>query len=186
MSKIVMKTPSIVYYYPWPIVLVSCVDESGKPNIITIGASSVCSAHPPTVGIAVGVRQYSLGLINATQDFGVNLPRSDQLWQADYCGCVSGRTMNKFEAAKFTPQQATKITSPLIRECPVSMECKLIHTLHLGDHDWLVGEVVAVHVDEEILDERGHLDNTKLNPLLSLHGEYWSAGEKLEDWHYAL
>jgi flavin reductase (DIM6/NTAB) family NADH-FMN oxidoreductase RutF len=186
MPKLLMKTPSIIYYYPWPIVLVSCVDAEGKPNIITIGASSVCSAHPPTVGIAVGTRQYSLGLINATQDFGVNLPRADQLQQTDYCGCVSGRSMNKFEAAKLTPQKSARIASPLIQECPVSMECRLIHTLHLGDHDWLVGEIVAVHVEEAVLDERGHLNFTELNPIFSFHSEYWDVGKKLEDWHFAV
>lgn len=178
--------PDISYFYPFPLVLVSCVDEAGKPNIITIGASSVCSEQPPTVGIAIGVWQYSLGLINATQDFGVNIPTAEQLWQSDYCGSASGRSMNKFEAAGFTPQPAALITSPLIQECPVSMECKLIHTAHLGHHDWLIGEIVAVHADEAVLTSGRRLDHAKTNPLFLFWGEYWSVGEKLADWHYTL
>ena len=185
MAKIRLE-PDISYFYPWPLVLVSCVDEAGKPNIITIGASSVCSAHPPTVGVAIGVRQYSLGLVNATQDFGVNIPTADQLWESDYCGSVSGRSMSKFESAGFTPQESAIIRSPLIEECPVSMECKLIHTAHLGDHDWLIGEIVAVHAGEAVLTSSRRLDRARTNPVFSFWGEYWSVGEKLADWHYAL
>ncbi|MGD2175828.1 MAG: flavin reductase family protein [Candidatus Brocadiaceae bacterium] len=178
--------PDIGHFYPWPLVLVSCVDEAGKPNIITIGASSVCSAHPPTIGVAIGVRQYSLGLISGTQDFGVNIPTAEQLWQSDYCGSVSGRNMEKYEAAGFTPQASALIKSPLIEECPMSMECKLIHTAHLGDHDWLIGEIVAVHADEGVLTSSQRLDCSKTNPVFSFWGEYWSVGERLAGWHYAL
>ena len=69
MAKRLMNNPSSRFFYPWPIVLVSCVDEDGKPNMITIGASSICSSSPPTVGIAVGTGQYSLELITNTADF---------------------------------------------------------------------------------------------------------------------
>ena len=185
MAKITMQSPSSRFFYPWPLSLVSCVDEAGKPNIITIGASSICSSNPPTVGVAIGTMQYSLTLINETRDFGVNLPRQDQLWQADFCGCNSGRSMNKFEAAGFTVQEPTKIKSPLIAECPVSMECKLVETVHLGNHDWVIGEIVAVHCDQSILDENGRFDPTKTDPVLCFWNEYWSIGEKLKSWHYA-
>jgi flavin reductase (DIM6/NTAB) family NADH-FMN oxidoreductase RutF len=185
MAKVQIKTPSSRYFYPWPIVLVSCVDDKGKPNIITIGASSICSSNPPTVGIAVGTAQYSLRLIKRTGDFGVNLPRSDQVWQTDFCGSRSGRDINKFEAVGFTVQQAVAIRSPLIEECPVSMECKLIETVHLGNHDWLIGEIVAVHCDETVLDAAGRFDPAKCNPLFAFWGEYWSVGTKLADWHYS-
>ena len=183
MPKQLMKAPSIRQFYPWAIVLVSCVDEHGKPNIITIGASSICSSDPPSVGIAVGRGQYSLGLITQTGDFGVNIPSADQLQQSDYCGSHSGRTMDKFEAVGFTPAAATLITSPLIDECPVSMECRLTHQVNLGNHDWVTGEIVAVHVADSVLDEDGGLDPASTNPLLSFWGEYWSVGEHLADWH---
>lgn len=184
MSKVKMPSPSSRYFYPWPIVLVSCVDESGKPNIITVGAASICSSNPPTVGVAIGTMQYSLGLIQQSGDFGVNLPRRDQLWQTDFCGSHSGRDMNKFEAVGFTVQQPAVIKSPLIAECPVSMECKVIETVHLGNHDWVIGEIVAVHCDESILDSDGRFDPAKCDPIFSFWTEYWSIGEKIGEWHY--
>jgi flavin reductase (DIM6/NTAB) family NADH-FMN oxidoreductase RutF len=183
MSKQLMPTPTSRYFYPWPVVLVSCVDEDGKPNAITIGASSICSSNPPTVGVAVGVAQYSLGLIERTGDFGVNIPRADQLWATDYCGSHSGRSVNKLQAVGMTAVPSTQIASPLLDECPVSMECRLIHRVNLGNHDWLIGQIVAVHVDESVLDAAGHLDPAKTDPLLSFWGEYWSIGERLDDWH---
>ena len=185
MAKQLIISPTVRHFYPWPIVLVSCVDDQGKPNIITIGASSVCSSGPPTVGIAVGIRQYSRELIRSTGDFGANLPSTDQLHQTDYCGIHSGRNMNKYEAAGLTPMPSTQITSPLIQECPVSFECKLVHEVNLGSHDWLIGEIVAVHVDDAVLDEAGDLDPSKTDPIMSFWGEYWGLGERLEKWHFA-
>jgi len=174
----------IRHFYPWPLVLVSCVDEDGKPNIITIGASSVCSAHPLVIGVAMGTRQYSYELMKATGDFGVNIPDASQLFEADYCGGISGRHTNKFDDLDLTPTPSTKITSPLIEECPVSLECKIVEVAHLGSHDWVMGEAVAVHVDERLLDG-DRIAYERANPVFSFFGEYWSVGEKICDWHGA-
>ncbi len=185
MGKVRIERPSVQWFYPWPLVLVSCVDDQGKPNIITIGASSICSSNPPTVGVAIGVRQYSLGLIQNTQDFGVNIPGADQLPEADLCGCISGRDCNKFDVVGWTPQPSVEIKSPLIAESPISLECRLVHTAHLGNHDWLIGEIVAVHAQDDILTDAGALDHAKTNPVFSFWGEYWSIGEQLAQWHFA-
>jgi flavin reductase (DIM6/NTAB) family NADH-FMN oxidoreductase RutF len=182
-DKVTLAAPTIRAFYPWAISLVSCVDEAGKPNAITIGASSVCSASPPTIGVAIGTRQYSLGLIQRTGDFGVNLPDRGLMEATDRCGVLSGRNCNKFEAAGLTVQAPTIIQSPLIAECPVTMECKVVETVHLGSHDWVIGEIVAVHVAEGLLKE-GELDASQLDPLLGTWGEYWSLGAKLEDWMF--
>ena len=182
MPKTLLPRPTITSFFPWPIVLVSTVDEAGKPNIITLGASCVCCADPPVIGIAMGLSRYSLGLMQRTGDFGVNLPTAEQARETDFCGSRSGRDTDKFAECGFTAQPATQITSPLILECPVSFECKIVQTAHLGSHDWVMGEIVAVHIAEELLDERGNLASARVHPLLSLWGEYWTLGEKLERW----
>ena len=162
----------------------STVGTANKPNIIAIGASSICASNPPIVGLAIGRAQYSLSLINETGDFGVNLPTADQMQQVDICGTRSGQTVDKFSACGFTPQPASQIRAPLIKECPVSMECELLQTVALGTHEWVLGKIVAVHIDEEILDENGNFDSSRAKPLLAFWSEYWSVGEKLGDWHY--
>jgi len=184
MPKRQIAHPTVRHFYPWPLVLVSCISEDGKPNIITIGASSVCCARPLVVGIAIGVRQYSYELMKGTGDFGVNIPHVEQLRGADYCGCVSGRTTNKFIDLGWTPEPASRIKSPLIQECPLSLECVIKEVAHLGDHDWVMGEVVAASIAEEILVGNA-IEPTKTDPVFSFYGEYWSIGEKLEDWHFA-
>ncbi len=184
MAKVLIDRPNNGHFYPWPLVLVSCVSEEGVPNIITIGASSVCSAHPLIIGVAMGIRQYSYELMQATGDFGVNIPHTDQLFGADYCGGVSGRRTDKFADLEWTATPAAKITSPLIEQCPVSLECKIVEIAHLGSHDWVMGEAVAAHVDESILDGDG-IAYDRTDPVWSFFGEYWSVGEKLCDWHGA-
>ena len=184
MAKRVIENPGNPHFYPWPLILVSSVDEAGKPNIITIGASSVCCARPWVIGFAMGVRQYSYELIKRTGDFGVNLPHVEQLAGADYCGGVSGRGTNKFEDLGWTPQPSREIVSPLIEECPVSIECKLVQVAHLGNHDWVMGEAVLAWIDEDILDGN-RIACERTNPVWSFFGEYWSLGEKIADWHGA-
>ena len=184
MAKVVIDRPGNKHLYPWPLVLVSCVDADGKPNIITIGASSVCSAHPLVVGVAMGIRQYSYELMKATGDFGVNIPDTAQLFGADYCGSISGRHTNKFDDLEWTATPGTKIASPLIEECPVSLECKIVEVAHLGSHDWVMGEAVAVHVEESLLDGDSIVFE-RTDPVWSFFGEYWSVGEKICDWHKA-
>ncbi len=185
MSKTVTSSATTRYFYPWPISLVSTVDEDGKPNIITIAASSICSSSPPSVGVAIGTAQYSLTLIERTGDFGVNLPRAGQVSEVDYCGSHSGRTVDKFQAVEWTPQPSTIITSPLIEECPVSMECKVVQKVPLGSHTWVIGEIVAVHIEEELLGPGGTLDIPAAEPLLAFWGEYYGLGEKIADWHHS-
>lgn len=184
MARTELTTSLIQYFYPWPLVLVSTVDAAGKPNIITIGASSICCANPPVVGVALGVKQYSLELLQATGDFGVNLPDRSQLAAVDLCGSVSGRTCNKFELAGLTPEPARRITSPLIAQCPVSLECRVTEVAHLGSHDWVMGEIVLAQVAEEYLQDR-QLDTGKLEPILSYWGEYWGLGEQLGRWGHS-
>lgn len=185
MSKIVVPHPTSRYFYPWAITLVSTLDSQGIPNIITIGASSICSSNPPTVGVAIGSSQYSMGLIAETGDFGVNLPTASQVYEVDFCGSHSGKTVDKFATLNLTPQPSSIIRSPLIAECPVSMECRVIHTVPLGGHNWVIGEILAVHIDEELINEKGELNCEQADPLLACWGEYYALGRKVADWNYS-
>ncbi|MCJ7613370.1 flavin reductase family protein, partial [Candidatus Bathyarchaeota archaeon] len=94
-------------------------------------------------------------------------------------GVTSGKNVDKFSKTQLTQEQATKVKAPLIRECPVNMECILKDRLPLGAHDIFLGEIVQVHVDEDILDEKGNIDFTKADPFTYNQGEYWSINKKL-------
>lgn len=172
----------------WPLpattVLVSCVGKERPPNIITIAACGIASASPPLISLAIGTRQYSLELINETRDFVVNVPSADQVKVTDWCGTVSGRRVDKFKEGGLTPGKSLKVRSPYIVECPVNFECTLWNTVHCGNHDLVLGEIVQVHIDEDKLAVSGDcLDAAKLDPLLSLQMEYWSVGRRIGRWH---
>ena len=180
----VERRPSALLY-PCPVVLVTCVDEEGRPNIIPLAWVGIACSEPPTIGVAIRPQRHSYGLIKETGEFVVNIPTADILRETDYCGEVSGRDHDKFAETGLTPEPARRVGPPLIEECPVNLECTLRRIVKLGVHDLFLGRVVAVHVDQAILDEGGRVDYAKARPLVFNHGEYWSLGEMVGLRHLA-
>jgi len=165
--------------FPCPVVLVTCVNSTGEPNIITLAwAGTVCS-EPPTIGLGIRPSRYSHKLIKNSKEFVVNIPPTKIIRETDYCGVTSGKDVDKFSKTKLTQEPADKVKPPLIRECPVNMECILKNTIPLGAHDLFLGEIVQVHIDQNILDEKGKIDFTKADPFVFNQGEYWSIHKKL-------
>lgn len=99
--------------------------------------------------------------------------------KADICGFKSGKNVDKFKLCAFTALPASKVSSPMIKECPVNIECLLKTNLQLGSHDIFIGEVRAIHVDRDILDKSGRIDYARAKPFVYNQGEYWSLGKKI-------
>jgi flavin reductase (DIM6/NTAB) family NADH-FMN oxidoreductase RutF len=168
-----------------PVVLATCVDSEGKPNIITLAwAGTVCS-EPPMVGLGIRPSRHSHKLIEDSKEFVVNIPPAKILKETDYCGVTSGRDVDKFSETNLTAEQADKVKAPLIRECPVNLECRLNSVVPLGAHDLFIGEIVQVHVDQEVLDEKGHIDFKKADPFVYNVGEYWNLNKKIGTYGYS-
>ena len=176
MAKVAVKPGT--YLYPIPAVMVTCGPYS-KPNIITLAwVGTVCS-DPPMVGISIRPSRYSNELIKQQREFIVNLPTVDLVRATDYCGMVSGRKVDKFEATGLTACAAEAIDTAVIAECPVNIECRVSQVLPLGTHDLFLGTVVAVHVDESILNDQGDLDLSKAELFAYSGARYWSLGHLL-------
>lgn len=172
----IARSPSTALY-PVPVVLVSCGIE--QPNLITLAwAGTVCS-EPPAVAIGVRPSRFSHGLIAASGEFVVNLPRASQVAVVDYCGQVSGRDRDKWADCELTQVPAKEVRTRLVAECPVALECRVIHRLSLGTHDLFIGQVVAVQVEETALNQNGTLDYDRLDPLAYVGGNYWQLGAPL-------
>jgi len=166
--------------YPGPAGLITSVAPDGRANIITLGeVFNLSISEPVIVGIAIAKPRYSHELISHSGEFVVNLPTTGMIEQVDRCGNASGREVDKFASFGLTATPAEKVAPPLIAECPVNLECRLLDVRPSGDHDLFRGEVVCEHVDESVLDEAGGICVEKLNVLCYLHGEYWSLGAKL-------
>ena len=165
--------------YPVPAVMVSCGRQGQKPNIITIAwAGTVCS-DPAMVSISVRKSRYSYDIIRDTGEFVVNLVTEELTRACDLCGVKSGRDVDKYEQCNLTPSESKEVSAPGIAESPVSIECKVTQVIELGSHDMFLAEVVAVHVDESLLDEKGKLILQKAQLITYSHGEYYSLGKKL-------
>jgi len=109
----------------------------------------VFSFKPPYLGIGVAPKRFSYGLLKQAKDFAVNIPSRSMLAPTEICGSKSGRKVDKFEASGLTREKASKISAPLIAECPVNIECVKVKEVEAGDHTWFVGEIVASRKDEK-------------------------------------
>ena len=163
---------------PLPVVLVT-TGEGQTANIITIAWVGIVNSTPPMISLAVRPSRHSYSLLSATREFVVNIPRVADVDKVDIIGAASGRDVFKFAEMGFTALAASKVGAPLIAQCPINLECQLRHQLSLGSHDLFVGQIVAAHYDEEVLDSRGRLKPSAEVGLLLVGDEYWSLGQKV-------
>ncbi|MHA2377923.1 MAG: flavin reductase family protein [Candidatus Thorarchaeota archaeon] len=178
MKKEIRPTTAVV---PCPVILLSVAGPE-RPNIITLSwVANVCS-DPPTVVVGVRPQRHSYKLMKDTGDFVLNVPSTELLEATEFSGTKSGRDFDKFAECGLTQVPGTKVKSPMIKECPINIECKVVKVDTLGVHDLFTAEVVAVHIDESVLNEKGRFDASKMNlfTYLPLTGQYWSLGEQLD------
>jgi flavin reductase (DIM6/NTAB) family NADH-FMN oxidoreductase RutF len=164
MNRVRLRTSSELLY-PVPVVLVTCQGLSGPPNIITIAWTGIICSDPGLVHISVRPQRHSYRLIRERGEFAINIPTAALAKKVDYCGVVSGRDVDKFKECGFTPIPGETIDVPLIAECPVGMECRVVHSLEVGVHTLFIGEVTAVRADESVV-KGNSLDFQKVDPLV--------------------
>lgn len=167
------------YYYAFPMqaVLVTCNDEKGKTNVITIAWHTPISKDPPLYGISVAPSRYSHDLIQKTKEFVINFVPYEQAHIVNFCGKNSGIDTDKIKETGLTLTPSQKLKTPIIKECFSHLECKLYETLTLGDHTMFIGEVVNVLADENaFIDDL--LDNEKIKPTYYIGGNVFTTINK--------
>lgn len=183
MSKQVWKPGTMVS--PVPPVMVSC-GSMEKPNILTIAWTGIVNTIPAMTYISVRPERHSYPLIKESGEFVINLTTRNLTWAADYCGVKSGADTDKFAACKLTPQPASQVSTPLIKESPVNIECRVEQVIPLGSHHMFLARIVAVNVDEVLVDANGKLHLDKGGLVAYSHGEYFALGEKLGSFGYSV
>lgn len=163
--------------YPVPAVMVTVQDAEGKSNIITIAWTGTVCTNPPMLYISVRPERYSYHMLEETGEFVVNMTTKKLAKAADYCGVRSGRDVDKWKETGLTPEKAQAVSVPLIAESPVNIECRVKNVLKLGSHHMFLAEVLAVDVDESLLDMGGRLALEKAEPVVYSHGEYYGLSE---------
>ena len=157
--------------YPTPAWVVGTYDKAGKPNLMTIAWGGICCSQPPCLAISLRKATYSYGNIVERKAFTVSVPSAEQLQLADYCGLVSGRSVDKFAVCNLTPVRSEVVDAPYPQEFPMVVECRLLHVLEIGLHTQFVGEIMDVKVEESAFDADGQPVDRKNppDPLLAPH-----------------
>jgi flavin reductase (DIM6/NTAB) family NADH-FMN oxidoreductase RutF len=168
------------WIFPNPTVLVGTVID-GKPNIAPYAWCGITGAEPPTLGVGIRHERYTLKGIYENMAFSVNIPSVDIIAETDYCGMVSGAKTDKVTACGFKIFYGKLENAPLIEECPVNLECEVLHLLNIGIHMLVIGKITNVHVAEDCLTE-GQPDIMKIRPFVYSRGpsaRYNAIGEVL-------
>ncbi len=169
------------HLFPMPAMLVAVKTGEGRANILTVAWGGVVGGSPPMLALEIGSGHYSTPYIEREGNFTVNIPRSGQVVGADYCGLVSGRQdPNKPETCGWTMVPSDKISSPMIAECPLSFECRVVRKVEAGKGTFYLVEVLEAHVDEDVLIDGKTIDALALDPLIfTPDGYYHKLGERV-------
>ena len=184
MAKQIWKPGNMLY--PLPAVMVSVADKEGNPNIITVAWAGTVCTNPPMVSISVRPERYSYHMIDETGEFVINLTTEKLAYATDYCGVRSGKDVDKFKELHLTPEKAEYVNAPLIAESPVNIVCKVVKKETPGSHHIFLAEVKAVHVDDAYMDQKGRFALEKTDPIVYVHGQYYSLGKLLGTFGYSV
>lgn len=172
--------------YPLPAVMVSVTDGQGNDNIITVAWTGTICTNPPMVYISVRPSRYSYEMLKKTGEFVINLTTEELAFATDYCGVRSGRDVDKFKEAHLTKEPAQFVKAPMIKESPVSIECRVTEVKELGSHHMFLAEVLAVHAQQEYIDKNNKFQLNKAKPIAYSHGEYLGTGKSLGTFGYSV
>jgi flavin reductase (DIM6/NTAB) family NADH-FMN oxidoreductase RutF len=167
MSKVMWKPGT--FLYPIPAVMVSCGDME-KSNIITVAWTGILNTNPAMVYISVRPSRYSYNLIKESGEFVINLTTKGLARATDWCGVKTGEKVDKFKEMKLHKEKANFVKCPMIKESPVSVECKVKEIKELGSHSMFVAEVLAINADEKYIDKNGAFDISKCDLIAYANG----------------
>lgn len=176
MSKVMWKPGT--FEYPIPAVMVSC-GTMEKSNIITVAWTGIICTNPAQVYVSIRPERYSYNIIKDSGEFVINLTNEKLAYATDWCGVRSGSKYDKFKEMKLTKEKANFVRCPMIKESPISIECKLKEIRDLGSHHMFIADVLAINSDEQYINEKGAFDISKCELIAYANGGYYKLGKKI-------
>ena len=175
-----VRTASVgEFYQHYPkVAAILTVNAGGKKNAMAAAWHSAISYKPPLYGVAVSPKRYTYKLIVESGEFGINFMPFEAAELIASVGGSGGSEMNKFHKFNVAEEEPLKTTVPVLRDAYAAYECKLVDNKTYGDHDWMVGEIVAVHFTDDLFTDKGTLDVSKLNPALYLGAELYITAKR--------
>lgn len=183
MSKQTWKPSTLLA--PLPPALVTC-GTMEHSNIITIAWTGIVNTIPPMTYISVRPERYSYPIIKESGEFVINLVNRRLVRPADFCGARTGAKLDKFQQMKLTKEPVSQLACPAILESPLNLECKVTQVIPLGSHDMFLAEIVAVNVEETLLDDTGKLRLERAHLAAFAHGNYYELGPKLGSFGFSV
>tara|TARA_B110001450_G_scaffold146653_1_gene137041 strand:+ start:2933 stop:3805 length:873 start_codon:yes stop_codon:yes gene_type:complete len=169
---------------PRPIAFASTMDTEGNPNLAPFSFFNVFSANPPIMvfsparSVRDNTTKHTLDNCIATKEVVVNIVNYDMVQQMSLASTAYAKGVNEFEKAGFTMLKSEKIAPYRVAESPVQFECKVKEVVALGNEggagNMIICEVVKVHIQENILDEQGRIDQHKIDLVARAGGSYYS------------
>jgi flavin reductase (DIM6/NTAB) family NADH-FMN oxidoreductase RutF len=149
---------------------------NGRANFMALGWLTRANFKPPIIGICVNKANQSCHGILESSEFSINVPSSDMVAITDYSGLVSAKGTDKSEL--FEAFYGQLKAAPLIVDCPINVECKVVRSVELPTNYFFFGEVVGVHAEKRFLTN-GVPDPEKVKPfVLSMpDNRFWALGE---------
>ena len=163
------------FVYPMPVTLLGAL-VNAKPNFMALGWITRVNANPPMVGVGVGRHHYTCAGMAETKTFSINFSSAEMMEITDYCGMASGEKVDK--GGLFEVFYGKLKTAPMIEECPLCMECKLVQAIEFPTNTLFIGEIIGSYAEERCLTD-GRPDIKKMDPLLLTmpDNRYWRVGE---------
>ena len=178
MSKVVMDDiGKFSQHYPKVAVIVTA-SAGGKDNAMTVAWHSSISVKPPLYGVSLAPKRFTYSLILESKEFGINFIPWEEANIAGLVGGTSGQEADKFERFNIEKEKPCKTNAPILKDAYAAYECRLVDNRLYGDHIWVVGEIVAVHLLKEAFTEKEVLDLNKVRPLLYIGSEFYATTDK--------
>ncbi|MEZ7893515.1 MAG: flavin reductase family protein [Candidatus Wallbacteria bacterium] len=173
MSKI--KISNNAFPYPMPMVIVG-TKNGNIENYMAAAWVSRVNFTPPLIGVAIGKSHLTCRLIHENKEFSISVPETEIIKETDYCGLVSGEKTDKSKI--FEAFYGELKNAPMIKNCAVTMECKLTNIMELPTNHFFVGEIINAYAEDAFITN-GKPDINKINPFtLSMpDNRYFSVGK---------
>jgi flavin reductase (DIM6/NTAB) family NADH-FMN oxidoreductase RutF len=173
---------------PRPIAFASTIDVDGNPNLSPFSFFNVFSANPPIMIFSPARRvrgnttKHTLENAMETKEVVINVVNYDIVHQMSLSSTEYPKGVNEFDKAGFTMLKSDKVKPFRVAESPVQFECKVTEIIHLGNEggagNLIVCEVVKLHINEEVLDENGAIDQHKIDLVARAGGSYYSRAKE--------
>ncbi len=168
---------------PRPVCFASTIDKAGNINLSPFSFFNLFSSNPPIVVFSPARRvrdntiKHTLENVWEVPEVVINIVDYDMVQQVSLASCEYPKEVNEFIKAGFTPEPATWVRPPMVKESKIKMECKVIEVKPLGSEggagNMVICEVLRMHINDSILDEKGMIDQTKINHIARLGGDWY-------------